>query len=89
VEGAAWRIEPESPAKKLHVPQNVSTSQLRLSAVGKEQMVYRSIRFLAVADNRLSQLKAERDNPLLSPLAVQRDKQILKVQFGDMQGEGL
>jgi hypothetical protein len=52
-------------------------------------MVYRSIRFLAVADNRLSQLKAERDNPLLSPLAVQRDKQILKVQFGDMQGEGL
>lgn len=89
VESAPRSRESQLAAQQLHVPQSIAAAPHRLGAAGEQKGVWLAAIFADVAEQGFPQLETEGDHPLFAPLAVQRDQQVLKVDIGDAQREGL
>src|SRR5215469_12188101 len=89
VKRAGRGSESEPFAEELHVPQDHSSAQLRLSAACEEQLILVQSQVRRVAVQRLPQRERDGNDSLLPPLAVQGDEQIVQIYFPNPKSERL
>ena len=87
VERACWCVESQRQAEPLHIAQHVAAVERRLCRCCEQERFRLAAEVCNVAVDGLTQLEAEWDHALLAALAVQRDKQIVKVDVRDAQLE--